>query len=85
MSLDVLLEPIPAKAATPCKVAQLITSLDEPYKSAVQNLVDTSYKQGGLSDYQLRERLLSAGIDVGGTVINYHRRGVCSCRKLLVG
>lgn len=84
MNLEALLEPVPERSGKPCKLARQITDLDEPYKSALQKLVDTPWKAGGLSDAQLRERLFAAGIEMGQTVIHYHRRGICSCRKLVV-
>lgn len=84
MSLDILLEPIPAKHQ-PCKLARIIAGLEEPYQSALKKLVETSWRDGGLSDSDLRQRMLKAGIEVGATVIHYHRRGICACAKGLVG
>lgn len=81
MNLDALLEPLPDRSPQPCKLAQTIADLPEPYKTALQALVDKPWKAGGLSDAGLRERLLAAGLDIGSTVIHYHRRGTCSCRK----
>jgi hypothetical protein len=81
MNLDALLAPIPSRGNTPCKLARTIADLPEPYKTALQNLVDTPWAEGGLSDSGLRKRLLEAGIDIGATNIHYHRRGTCSCRK----
>jgi len=79
MSLDVLLEPIPAKEVEPCKVGRMLADLDDPYKSALANLLNLSYANGGMSDEALAERINKAGLKVGASVINRHRRGKCHC------
>lgn len=83
MSLEALLEPLPDRGSKPCKLASIIASLEDPYKSALERLVETPWKEGGLSDTQLRERLLKAGLSLGVTVIHYHRRGICSCKGVV--
>lgn len=85
MNLDALLEPV-EREPNPCKIARLISELDEPYSSALQTLVDTRHPEGGLSDMALRGRLRVAGLPVSISTIHYHRRGLCSCiPKGLVG
>lgn len=79
MSLDALLAPLPIDEPTPCKIARMVTELDEPYSSALQKLVDVTYPNGGLSDMALRARLKAAGLPVSISTIHYHRRGLCSC------
>lgn len=81
MNLDLLLEPVEAKKPKPCKVAQTISALEDPYKSALEALVAQDYSAGGLSDAELSKRLMQAGLNLGSTVIHYHRRSVCSCAR----
>lgn len=81
MNLEALLEPLPERGAPrPCKTARIIAGLEEPYRSALQKLVDLSFANGGLSDAALRDRMLKAGLDVATSNIHYHRRGICSCK-----
>jgi hypothetical protein len=80
MSLDILLEPITrATEKLPCKVGRFQLTLDEPYRSALVTLLETTYQLGGLSDEDLTQRLNQAGCDVGATVVYKHRRGKCTC------
>lgn len=82
MSLEALLAPIPDRNAKhPCKVGRIVEELAEPYKSALVNLIVTRYADGGLSDEALEARLKDAGLEVGTTIINRHRRGSCTCPK----
>jgi hypothetical protein len=85
MSLDALLEPIPDRQARPCKLGILLTTLEEPYKSALENLVTLKHADGGLSDQALVGRLRQAGIPMSVSTAHYHRRGICSCVKGMVG
>lgn len=80
MNLEVLLEPIErAPKERKCKVAETIDRLEEPYRKALANLVATTYQMGGLTDEELSARLRDAGIGIGTTVINKHRRQRCVC------
>lgn len=79
MSLDVLLEPIPAKTSSVCKIIRIVESLDEPYSSALLNLVETHTADGGLSIDDVAERMRKAGLAVGTTTLSKHRKGLCSC------
>ena len=80
MSLDVLLEPIPDRnQKEPCKVGRILAGLAEPYKSALEGLLATSYENGGLGSDALTERINKAGFEVGATVVHRHRRGKCTC------
>lgn len=80
MSLDALLEPIPDRHKTElCKVGKHVESLAEPYKSALVNLLDTPWANGGLSDEAIWERMKKADLPVGATVINRHRTKRCIC------
>jgi hypothetical protein len=85
MGLELLLEPaagtIPGK---PCKVARTLTGLAEPYRSALENLLATPYRLGGLTDEALALKLRQAGIPVGATLLNRHRRGLCTCERQAV-
>lgn len=85
MSLDVLLEPIPVPTIRPCKLGTAVTELAEPYKAALENLIAVRYQDGGLTDAGLHQRLTQAGFNISISVIHYHRRGICSCKKGMVG
>lgn len=80
MNLEALLEPTPERRVRPCRLGQHILNLEEPYKTALMNLVAIGFSEGGLSDRELYKRLELAGISVSTSVIHYHRRKVCSCR-----
>lgn len=79
MSLDVLLEPIPEPEKKLCKVGNILAGLEEPYRSALQGLISRPYSDGGYTDEVLQRRMTEAGITVGVSVINRHRRGICLC------
>ncbi len=82
MSLDILLDPVPERNMTrPCKVTRIIESLEEPYKSALIELVDRSFEDGGLTAEELEHRMKIAELEVGSTVIRKHRKQQCSCEK----
>lgn len=84
MNLDALLEPLPnRREPKPCKLGQTLLQLEEPYKTALAELVSRSYADGGLSDRELYLRLDAAGIPVSPSVIHYHRRQACSCRGVV--
>lgn len=82
MSLDTLLEPTPEpQSASLCKVGMFIDALSEPHKSALRTLVDTRYRDGGLTDEHLAARMVTAGLIVGATTVRRHRSGHCVCKK----
>lgn len=78
MNLDALLEPA-ENQIQPCKLGRVIQSLPEPYKSALINLLDITYANGGESDASIRTRLFKAGHPVSQPVIYRHRNNQCSC------
>lgn len=82
MSLDILLAPIPEPEPTLCKLGKIIAALDEPYKTALVNLTNQNYADGGMSDEALTERLHQAELPIGSTIVNRHRRQVCACYKV---
>ena len=80
MNLDALLAPLPDRNKTlPCKVGRILETLEDPYKTALINLLDTEYDNGGLSAEQLEQRMKQAGLEVGATVLRRHRRKQCGC------
>lgn len=85
MNLDALLAPIETAKPRLCKIGTLLTTLEEPYKSALANLVAVKHADGGLSDQALCGRLREAGISMSVSTVHYHRRGLCSCMKGLIG
>lgn len=80
MTLDILLEPV-EHDSTPCKLQRVVLSLEEPYRSALTKLVDTTFVDGGLSDSGLYMRLQKAGLQASTPVIWRHRNKVCSCYR----
>ena len=80
MSLDALLEPLPDRNAPKlCKVGSIIDSLQDPYKSALHNLLIVSYDDGGASDEAIADRMKTAGLPVGARTIYQHRKKRCAC------
>lgn len=81
MNLDALLEPIPeqVKRKEPCKVGRIINDLEAVYKTALIEMLERSYPDGGMTDEAIADRLKRAGLPVSPTVINRHRKGRCNC------
>lgn len=63
----------------PCRVSRLIANLEEPYRSAAQQLVNVKHNQGGIADMPLAAEFRKAGIQLSSTMINRHRNGWCPC------
>ena len=79
--MDALLAPLPDRnISLPCKVGRILETLEDPYKTALINLLVTPYEDGGLSAEQLEQRMKQAGLEVGATVIRRHRKKQCGCR-----
>lgn len=83
MSLDKLLEPRAPEPPKLCKAGKILESLQEPYRSALQNMFDVPYVEGGFSDEEITTRMAEAGIPAGHTIINRHRRGRCTCESVV--
>jgi hypothetical protein len=64
---------------SPCRVAKVIDSISDPYRSKLQDLVNVSYSAGGLSDTDLAKLMQQAGLQCSATMISRHRRRVCTC------
>ncbi len=79
MNLDALLEPLPARNQEACKVGRILADLQDPYKTALINLLDTLYADGGLADEALAARMNAAGLPVGAKTVYKHRRKQCTC------
>lgn len=80
MNLDALLAPLPERNKTlPCKVGRIVESLEDPYKTALINLLAQDVSQGGLSSEQLETRMREAGLEAGATAIRRHRKRQCGC------
>lgn len=79
MNLDALLEPS-ENLNQPCKLGRIMAGLNEPYRSALENLIAVPFADGGESDARLRGRLAKAGLYVSQPVIYRHRHGECSCK-----
>jgi len=85
MNLDALLAPIDERGPRPCRLGHLLATLEEPYKSALANLVTLKHADGGLSDQALVGRLREAGLPMSVSTVHYHRRNICSCTKGMIG
>lgn len=82
MNLDALLAPLPESNKTlPCKVGRIVLSLEDPYKTALTNLLANDHSEGGLTAESLEARMREAGLEVSASVIRKHRRHACSCEK----
>jgi hypothetical protein len=78
--LDVLLgDGVPSPVGSPCKLAKIMASLPDQYRSALFIAVETVWSQGGLSDADLAKLMREAGLSCSATTIGMHRRGVCTC------
>ena len=82
MNLEALLKPIETKPATPCKSRKLIDSLEEPYRTALDDLINKDAENGGLSPNKAAARIAEAGIDLSSHSIYRHRLGACACRSM---
>lgn len=82
-SLDILLEPRAPEPPKFCKVGKILADLDEPYKTALINILELPYASGGFSDEEITTRMTEAGIPAGHTIINRHRRGRCTCESVV--
>ena len=78
MKLDKLLGPV-EQDAKPCKISKIIMGLDEPYSSAVLDMLNTNFMDGGLSDEGLSMKMKKAGLRVSWQVVYRHRRKICCC------
>lgn len=80
--LDALLsESADVAIVEPCLVGVIASDLEEPYLSAFLKIVNTTYPQGGLSDLPASKKLAQAGLRIGASTLNRHRRGLCYCAK----
>ena len=65
-----------------CFIGKTLETLESPYKEALRNLVDVSFRQGGLGDFDLAIVMQDSGLSVSQATINRHRRNVCGCRRV---
>lgn len=70
------------RAGTPCVIQQNLNNLAEPYKTALQTLITTPYKDGGYTADEVGARLKAAGLPGSATTVTRHRNGTCSCGNL---
>lgn len=83
-NLDVLLQPLQVEEIQPCKVGRYILELEDPYKTALVNLVNTTHEDGGLSAERASERMRDAGLSVGATALRRHRERRCPCDRQVI-
>lgn len=77
--LEILHSSARSVSGQPCIVSRLIGDLEEPYRSAALQLVNTRHNQGGLADMPLAAEFRKAGLQLSSTMINRHRNGWCPC------
>lgn len=78
--LDVLLEPVQRPQSKPCKLGVIIESLDEPYKTALNGLLESD-----VSDQLVAGRCREAGLDASYSIVYRHRRKQCRCESVVIG
>lgn len=62
-----------------CKLGEVLASLSDRHRTALQTALDKSYKSGGLSDAKLSYEITEAGFAISHNMVNVHRRKVCRC------
>jgi hypothetical protein len=80
MNLDALLEPMESKPFV-CKLRAIIEALEDPYRSALLDLVESSPERGGLSANQLSAKVKKAGLSISSASIHRHRAKICPCER----
>lgn len=61
MNLDALLAPLPERNKTlPCKIGRIVLSLEDPYRTALSNLLEHDHATGGLTAEDLETRMKEA-------------------------
>lgn len=60
-----------------CKLGKIVRELEDPYYTALQNLLAD---HDGISDEQLRLLLIRAGLDASYSTVYRHRRQFCKCK-----
>lgn len=64
-----------------CVIGRHLTDLDEPYSSALEQLVDRSWNDGGLTEFAVAQVMNEAGLKGSPTSVLRHRRRLCICQK----
>lgn len=78
--LNALLDEKAARAGSqPCVIGRALADLPDPYKAALQTLINSRFSEGGYTDDQVAARMRSAGLRSSATSVRQHRRGFCSC------
>lgn len=62
-----------------CKLGQVLVSLPDRHRLALQTALDTPHKVYGLSDAKLSYEITQAGFEISYNMVNLHRRKVCRC------
>lgn len=80
MNLDALLEPQESRVIV-CKLEATIQGLEEPYRSALSELVKRVPVEGGLSTHELSAKIKKAGLSISAASIHRHRAQICPCER----
>lgn len=70
----------PPPSTKACVIGQAMTDLPEPYGSALQQIIDRPWKDGGLTEFEVAIVMNEAGLRSSATSVSRHRRGLCVCR-----
>jgi hypothetical protein len=64
-----------------CVIGRPLVDLDEPYRSALQKIVDLTWPEGGLTEFGVAQAMNESGLPGSPTSVLRHRRGLCICQK----
>ncbi len=76
--LDVLLEPAEQSEGQSCKIGRILIGLDEPYQSALTELL-----AGDLPDERVLLVMKKAGLNASYSTLYRHRRWICVCESVV--
>lgn len=77
--LDLLDEEVDGRKL--CVIGRHLVDLPDPYRSALQQIIDTGWAKGGLTEFGVAVVMNEAGLKGSPTSVLRHRRGLCICRK----
>lgn len=64
-----------------CVIGRHLLDLDEPYRSALEKLVTSSWQDGGFTEFTVAQVMNESGLKGSPTSVLRHRRELCICQK----
>jgi hypothetical protein len=64
-----------------CVIGLALQSLPKQHRTALTEQLDTNWRLGGPTDYEISETMLDAGLRSSPTSVNRHRGSKCVCPK----